>query len=58
MFIGEALPGNKMIGTATLDRLRHGVHKIVFDGESYRGLKRGVETLRTELAKGGGIKQL
>ncbi len=28
-----------MIGAATLDRLRHGAHKIVLDGESYRGLK-------------------
>jgi len=25
-----------MIGAATLDRLRHGAHKIVLDGESYR----------------------
>jgi DNA replication protein DnaC len=54
---GEAFPGNKMIGAATLDRLRHGAHKIVLDGESYRGLKPGVETLKTELAKGGKIKQ-
>jgi DNA replication protein DnaC len=54
---GEAFPGNKMIGAATLDRLRHGAHKIVLDGESYRGLKPSVETLRTELAKGGKIKQ-
>jgi hypothetical protein len=46
-----------MIGAATLHRLRHGAHKIVLDGESYRGLKPGVETLRTELAKGGKIKQ-
>ena len=54
---GEAFPGNKMIGAATLDRLRHGAHKIVLDGESYRGLKPGVESPRTELAKGGKIKQ-
>ena len=54
---GEAFPGNKMIGAATLDRLRHGAHKIVLDGESYRGPKPGVETLRTELAKGGKITQ-
>jgi DNA replication protein DnaC len=43
---GEAFPGNKMIGAATLDRLRHGAHKIVLDGDSYRGLKPGVETPR------------
>jgi len=46
-----------MIGAATLDRLRHGAHKIVLDGESYRGPKPGVESPRTELAKGGKIKQ-
>jgi DNA replication protein DnaC len=54
---GEAFPGNKMIGAATLDRLRHGTHKIVLDGESYRGLKPGVESPKTELAKVGQIKQ-
>ena len=54
---GEAFPGNKMIGAATLDRLRHGAHKIVLDGESYRGLKPGADNPRTELAKAGKIKQ-
>ncbi len=33
---GEAFLGNKMIGAATLDRLRHGAYKIILDGESYR----------------------
>jgi hypothetical protein len=41
----------------TLDRLRHGAHKVVLDRESYRGLKPDAETLRTQLAKGGKIKQ-
>jgi hypothetical protein len=45
-----------MIGAATLSRLRHGAHQIALDGESYRGLKSGTETLRTELAKGEKIK--
>ena len=35
---GAAFPANKMIGAATLDRLRHGAYKIVLDGESYRSL--------------------
>lgn len=49
---GEAFPGNKMIGAATLDRLRHGAHKIILDGESYRGLKPGSEKPKTTIAKG------
>ena len=40
-----------MIGAATLDRLRHGAHKIVLDGESYRGLKPGVESSRNRACK-------
>lgn len=52
---GEAFPGNKMIGAATLDRLRHGAHKIILDGESYRSLKPGAERSKTSIAKGGKI---
>lgn len=36
---GVAFPGNRMLGAATLDRLRHGAYRVVLDGESYRGLK-------------------
>lgn len=32
---GEAFP-NKILGAATLDRLRHGAYRIVLDGKSYR----------------------
>ncbi|MGC2967755.1 hypothetical protein [Paraburkholderia aspalathi] len=42
-----------MIGAATLDHLRHSAHKINLDGESYRSLKTGNETLKTPLAKAG-----
>jgi len=35
---GAAFPANKMIGAATLDRLRHGAYKIVLDGDSYCSL--------------------
>jgi len=53
---GEAFPGNKMIGAATLDRLRHGAYKIVLDGDSYRSLKPGTEKSKTTtVAKGGKI---
>ena len=32
---GEAFP-NKILGAATLDRLRHGAYRVVLDGKSYR----------------------
>jgi hypothetical protein len=31
----EAFP-NRILGAATIDRLRHGAYKIVLDGKSYR----------------------
>ena len=30
---------NRMLGTATLDRLRHGVYRVILDGESFRSPK-------------------
>lgn len=36
---GAAFAANKMLGAATLDRLRHGAYRIVLDGESYRSPK-------------------
>lgn len=32
---GQAFP-NRLLGAATLDRLRHGAHQLVLDGDSYR----------------------
>lgn len=32
---GEAFP-NKLLGAATLDRLRHRAHQVILDGKSYR----------------------
>ena len=52
---GEAFPGNKMNGAATLDRLRHGAYKIILDGDSYRGLKSATEKSQSTVAKGGKI---
>lgn len=52
---GEAFPANKMIGAATLDRLRHGAYKIILDGDSYRGLKSATEKSKSTVAKGGKI---
>ncbi len=47
---GDAFPANKMLGAATLDRIRHGAYRVVLEGDSYRspkpiagGSKNGVE---------------
>jgi DNA replication protein DnaC len=48
---GEAFASNKMIGVATLDRLRHGAYRVVLDGESYRSPKATPEMPTTKLAK-------
>lgn len=34
-----AFSSNKMLGAATLDRLRHGAYQIVLDGETYRSMR-------------------
>jgi DNA replication protein DnaC len=48
---GEAFP-NRLLGAATLDRLRHGAYLVVLDGESYRS-PRPLPESKTALAKGG-----
>ena len=35
---GEAFP-NRLLGAATIDRLRHGAYRLILDGESYRAPK-------------------
>ena len=35
---GDAFP-NRLLGAATIDRLRHGAYKIVLEGKSYRSMK-------------------
>lgn len=41
---GDAFPANRMLGAATLDRLRHGAYRIVLEAESYRAPKPLPET--------------
>jgi DNA replication protein DnaC len=36
----EAFP-NRILGAASVDRLRHGAYKVVLDGESYRATPSG-----------------
>lgn len=49
---GEAFASNKMIGAATLDRLRHGAYRVVLDGESYRSLRPATEKVKPPVSKG------
>lgn len=47
----EAFPANKMLGAATLDRLRHGAYRVVLDGASYRTPRPTTETPKSAVAK-------
>lgn len=44
---GDAFPANKMLGAATLDRLRHGAYRVILDGASYREPKPLPDTARS-----------
>ena len=50
---GEAFAANKMIGSATLDRLRHGAYRVVLDGDSYRDPKPVLGRSKASAGKGG-----
>jgi DNA replication protein DnaC len=50
---GAPFPANKMLGAATLDRLRHGAYRVVLDGESYRSPRPLPEAGSTPVVKGG-----
>lgn len=54
---GEAFASNKMIGAATLDRLRHGAYRVVLDGESYRSLRPTSEKAKAPTSKGRPAQQ-
>jgi len=52
---GDAFPANRMLGAATLDRLRHGAYRIVLEGPSYRDprpLTASPKTTANSTAKG------
>jgi DNA replication protein DnaC len=48
----DAFPANRMLGAATVDRLRHGAYRIVLDGQSYRTPRPASDTPKTAVAKG------
>jgi len=47
---GEAFP-NKLLGAATIDRLRHGAYKVVLDGKSFRSPRDVPETIKKSICK-------
>jgi DNA replication protein DnaC len=47
---GEAFP-NRLLGAATIDRLRHGAYKIVLEGKSFRSPRDLPDTRKTPLSK-------
>ncbi len=49
---GEAFP-NRILGAATIDRIRHGAYRIILDGKSFRSPKPLSEKTKKRLAKGG-----
>ena len=48
---GAAFPSNKMLGAATLDRLRHGAYRLVLDGASFRDPKPMPQSAKAGAAK-------
>lgn len=48
---GAAFPANKLLGVATLDRLRHGAYRVILEGESYRDPRPGVEGAKNHFVK-------
>lgn len=47
---GEAFP-NRLLGAATIDRLRHGAYRLILDGKSYRSPKICPQTAENEMEK-------
>ena len=47
---GDAFP-NRLLGAATLDRLRHGAYRVILDGDSYRSPKPLPQTPKKTLEK-------
>lgn len=48
---GDAFPANRMLGAATIDRLRHGAYRVVLDGASYRAPRLTAEAPKPAVAK-------
>ena len=46
----QAFPANRLLATATLDRLRHNAYCLVLDGQSYRSPRQPAPSTRRRLA--------
>ena len=49
---GDAFP-NRLLGAATLDRLRHGAYRLTLEGQSYRSPRPMPEPRKPTVATGG-----
>jgi len=49
---GDAFP-NKLLGAATIDRIRHGAYNVILDGKSFRLEKSPPNTPKSTIEKGG-----
>lgn len=54
---GDVFPANRMLGVATIDRLRHGVYRLILEGASYRVPRSLPETPKKAVAKHPKIAQ-
>ena len=53
----QAFPANRLLASATLDRLRHNAYCLVLDGESFRSPRLAPTASRAKLANGSKITQ-
>ena len=49
---GDAFP-NKLLGAATIDRIRHGAYNVILEGKSFRSEKPLTSTSKSTIVKGG-----
>ena len=50
MPLQQAFPANRLLASATLDRLRHNAYCLTLDGASYRAPRQGPNKAKTALA--------
>jgi DNA replication protein DnaC len=48
----QAFPANRLLASATLDRLRHNAYCVVLDGESFRAPRLAPGASRSKVANG------
>jgi DNA replication protein DnaC len=53
----QAFPANRLLASATLDRLRHNAYCLVLDGESFRSPRLAPTASRAKVANGAKITQ-